>query len=902
MIRSRFTAAPPSCNPLWGARWVCGQVAKLPDRTIMVRAMACTWLVAGLLVPHSARAATFTISGVVQDEAGSGVANVDVDLIEYCTRNNVFLVNDNTLSNGAYSIVVNEGTYDIHFTPPAGTLAASEIKNVVIDSDINFGVTILPAGLVVAGVVRDESEIGVATADVVFFSSTTGNKIFVPNDETDPTGAYSVLVPAGTYDIKYRPPPTTDLVTGVREGLVVSSDVTGLIDVLPVGLEVFGTVVDSENQAAIEDADLDLKDTCTGQKISLAHDDSDLSGNLSVYVPASSYTIHITPPRCTPLGPYRLIDQPIDAAFDLGMIELPPAFPVTGRVLDDAGQPVINADLDFLDAGTGVLQFTVRDNTDESGNFSVFVRGGLYDIRVQPPETSSLLVGLVVSVIVEGATDVGDIDLAAGIPVFGTVLGPDGTGVLNVDVDVRDSASNVSIRVTNDDTLEDGSFGPVVVPAGTYDFRFIPLDCVPLAPARIKDVAVNAPLTLPPVNLVEGVHASGFVLDSENMSPVEGVDLDFFVAGTGVKEFTTADNTDFIGFYDVVVPVGDHDINYVPPVGSTLVAAQRFDVALPVDTALPDTILEQGFVVSGFVYSDATGLPVPDTDLDFVVPGGGATLFTPRDETDLNGFYTVVVAGGPWDIAYEPPAASGLATLWMPNVLVASDLVLPDTFLLPLCGNGIVDPQNGETCDPPGTPAGGNGNLCGPDCTVCGDGTVDPGEQCDDRNGIDNDACRNDCTVGLTVTSIDPASGTTAEGQPVTVTGTGFHPDATFQLGGMTASAVTVLSPSSLTATTPAHPPGLTDVVVTNPGGLVGTLPMGYLFQEPASPVFLSLSRSGNDIELNWTSTGQASYTVLRHTAPTGFSDLSILIHTSATSYTDAGGALGPSIQYYGVY
>ena len=264
------------------------------------------------------------------------------------------------------------------------------------------------------------------------------------------------------------------------------------------------------------------------------------------------YTIHIAPPRCTSLGAYRLVDQPIDAPFDLGTIELPLAFPVTGRVLDDAGQPVVDADLDFFDAETGAGQFTVRDNTDESGNFSVFVPEGLYDIRVEPPETSSLLVGLVESVAVTTATDVGDIALTAGIPVFGTVLGPDGTGVLNVDVDVRDSVSNASIRVTNDDTLEDGSFGAIVVPAGTYDFRFIPPDCVSLAPAKIKNVAVNSPLTLPPVNLVEGVHASGFVLDSD-LSPVEGLDLDFFVAGTGVKEFTVADNTDSSGDTDIEV-------------------------------------------------------------------------------------------------------------------------------------------------------------------------------------------------------------------------------------------------------------------------------------------------------------------------------------------------------------
>ena len=48
---------------------------------------------------------------------------------------------------------------------------------------------------------------------------------------------------------------------------------------------------------------------------------------------------------------------------------------------------------------------------------------------------------------------------------------------------------------------------------------------------------------------------------------------------------------------------------------------------------------------------------------------------------------------------------------------------------------------------PPREPAGNNGNLCEADCTVCGDAVVDADEQCDDGNGIDNDDCRNDCTI-----------------------------------------------------------------------------------------------------------------------------------------------------------
>jgi hypothetical protein len=64
------------------------------------------------------------------------------------------------------------------------------------------------------------------------------------------------------------------------------------------------------------------------------------------------------------------------------------------------------------------------------------------------------------------------------------------------------------------------------------------------------------------------------------------------------------------------------------------------------------------------------------------------------------------------------------------------------------CGNGTIDPD--ETCDPPGDPAGGNGNDCRSDCTVCGDGEVNgaPGlEECDDGDGDDNDLCSNSCTI-----------------------------------------------------------------------------------------------------------------------------------------------------------
>ena len=62
----------------------------------------------------------------------------------------------------------------------------------------------------------------------------------------------------------------------------------------------------------------------------------------------------------------------------------------------------------------------------------------------------------------------------------------------------------------------------------------------------------------------------------------------------------------------------------------------------------------------------------------------------------------------------------------------------------PFCGDGRVD--EGETCDPPGEPAG-EPNECRDDCTFCGDGYVDEGEECDDGNNDPGDGCDPNCNV-----------------------------------------------------------------------------------------------------------------------------------------------------------
>jgi cysteine-rich repeat protein len=75
---------------------------------------------------------------------------------------------------------------------------------------------------------------------------------------------------------------------------------------------------------------------------------------------------------------------------------------------------------------------------------------------------------------------------------------------------------------------------------------------------------------------------------------------------------------------------------------------------------------------------------------------------------------------------------------------------------LSTCGDGRVDPGAGEECDPPG------GARCDRQClsipSTCGNGRVDVGEECDDGNASDDDACSLSCHLNVTCDEVRFAS------------------------------------------------------------------------------------------------------------------------------------------------
>jgi hypothetical protein len=140
-----------------------------------------------------------------------------------------------------------------------------------------------------------------------------------------------------------------------------------------------------------------------------------------------------------------------------------------------------------------------------------------------------------------------------------------------------------------------------------------------------------------------------------------------------------------------------------------------------------------------------------------------------------------------------------------------------------------------------------------------------------------------------TVTAISPNAGPTAGGTSVNITGTNFISGATVTIGGGTATGVTVVNSTAITATTPAGTAGAKDVVVTTAGGS-GNLTGGYTYA--AAPTVTAISPSsgptvgGTSVNITGTDFISGATVTIGGSATTG---VTVVNSTRITATTPAG-------------
>ncbi len=134
-----------------------------------------------------------------------------------------------------------------------------------------------------------------------------------------------------------------------------------------------------------------------------------------------------------------------------------------------------------------------------------------------------------------------------------------------------------------------------------------------------------------------------------------------------------------------------------------------------------------------------------------------------------------------------------------------------------------------------------------------------------------NGACEAEASLTVSnlpphINSIQPQSGPTTGGTPVSLSGSCFAPGASFSIGGAAATGVAFGSVSQISGTTAGHSPGTFDVVATNPDGQNATLPASYTYTCSSIPTATvsgdATVCAGTTVHLLLSLTGESPWTV----------------------------------------
>ncbi|MGA0869171.1 MAG: carboxypeptidase-like regulatory domain-containing protein, partial [Planctomycetota bacterium] len=160
-----------------------------------------------------------------------------------------------------------------------------------------------------------------------------------------------------------------------------------------------------------------------------------------------------------------------------------------------------------------------------------------------------------------------------------------------------------------------------------------------------------ATATLATVLLGGAAHAdtlTGQVVDPNGVGIV-GATLTFTNGATPLNPVTGLN-----GVFAFVLNPGTYDISIDPGVAG-VAPMQLFGVQVAGLTNLGTIQLQVGYTISGQIV-DPAGLPVFGVDTDVRDAVTGARLFTPGDNTDLTGLFSVTVPAGTYRFDIRPPA------------------------------------------------------------------------------------------------------------------------------------------------------------------------------------------------------------------------------------------------------
>ncbi len=528
------------------------------------------------------------------------------------------------------------------------------------------------AQFAISGTVTNPSAAPVSSVKVFLYDD-QGNPIGGATATTDVAGFYAISgIPSGTYGLGFEPLKVSALLAKFVSPVIVSGNTTVNTSLIQ-GNFLSGFVRDSLG-APIFNIDINVYDFIPDTVITTSGDNTDITGFYQVLIPDGTFKL-----RWRALNGENLMTVDIpgvaithDTVISVTMVA---GAMVSGTITRTNLTPVLNANLDFINAATGLLVVTPGDNTDGSGFYQVQVAPGTYNIRVNPLFTDGLVPIEVLNVIIPGNT-VRNFTLSPGFIISGTLTDSGGAPVFDADIDLKNTNTGVKMYTPNDNTNSLGQYQVLAV-AGKYGVYFKPPVATRLAPVFADSITMNS-ATVVNAKVPHGFLVSGLVRNN-NLVPVVNTDIDAAKSSTLADVFLVGDNTDAAGYYGVVLVGGTYHIDIEPPFVRRLTARHLANQVVSGDMTL-NVNLDTGMVISGTV-TDSAGAVVPNVDVSAIVSSSGDTIFTPLDNTGSLGTYQILVPPNVYKFVYIPvPPATLIDTVIKNSVTIAHDTTINAQF------------------------------------------------------------------------------------------------------------------------------------------------------------------------------------------------------------------------------
>ncbi|MEE9125820.1 MAG: carboxypeptidase-like regulatory domain-containing protein, partial [Planctomycetota bacterium] len=420
-------------------------------------------------------------------------------------------------------------TFNLMFEPPP----ASGFSSGSIDQ-VRFGGTVavnftLPTAVTLSGQVTDGTGTAMNNVDVGFRTSTTMPEI--ANDTTDPSGNYSVVLPAGPWvavvdsNVANLGKLTVSGISVVAPGPVTQN----FQFASPVSVS--GTVFELGGPA-IGSAQVKLTGAQSGVSVTLT---ANGSGFYTTTVVPDTYEAEVTPAGAS--ATTHLKEKFPSIVVSTGTtrdFSLQPGVTVSGVVRDNLGQPLLeNTDVKVVLASTSNF-FAPAGVTANSadGTYSIGpVPSGSITFELEPPGASGFPKQQLTRSIVGPTTQTEDFGLAIGVVLSGTIVQNNGT-TPEPNVEVKPIPTNGTLAPDDDDTDGSGVYQISLFP-GTYTVNITP-DPTNLQMPEVQTITITGATTLN-VTLTLGATLTGTVTNGGTPEP----DIKVEIAGvTGASNVT----------------------------------------------------------------------------------------------------------------------------------------------------------------------------------------------------------------------------------------------------------------------------------------------------------------------------------------------------------------------------